>query len=97
MTPLEFVLSVLRDEDAPTRERMWAARVALPYCHAKPRPVAANAGVGGVQVEYVTHEQRADELEEIGALARLERERVDTDNQRAVRDYSATHPVHGAV
>ncbi len=39
MTPLEFVLSVLRDEDAPTKERMWAARVALPLCHSKIRPI----------------------------------------------------------
>ncbi len=95
--PLEFMLSVLRDEGAPTKVRMWAATRAAPYCHARLRPVAANAGVGGVQVVYVTHEQRLDELEEIDALARLERERVDTDNQRAVRDYPAIHPVHGAV
>ncbi len=57
----------------------------------------ATTGVGGVQMVYVTHEQRLDELEEIDALARLERERVDTDNQRAVRDYPAIHPVHGVV
>ncbi len=43
-TPLDFMLSVLRDEDASIKERMWAAVAAAPYCHAKPRPVAANAG-----------------------------------------------------
>ncbi len=79
MTPLEFVLSVLRDEDAPTRERMWAARVALPFCHAKLRPVAANVNAAGVQVQVVrfTHEQRLAELDTLG---------VETDNRRGVRE-----------
>ncbi len=77
MTPLEFVLSVLRDEDAPTKERMWAARVALPYCHAKLRPVAANAGGVEVQVVHITHEERLAELDALG---------VETDNRRGVRE-----------
>ncbi len=70
-TPLDFMLSVLRDEDASIKERMWAAVAAAPYCHAKPRPVAANVNAAGVQVQVVrfTHEQR---LAELDALAQFE-------------------------
>ncbi len=65
-TPLDFMLSVLRDEDASIKERMWAAVAAAPYCHAKPRPVAANAGGVEVQVVHITHEQRLAELDALG-------------------------------
>ncbi len=76
-TPLDFMLSVLRDEDASIKERMWAALAAAPYCHAKPRPVAANAGGVEVQVVHITHEQRLAELDALG---------VETDNRRGVRE-----------
>ncbi len=75
--PLEFMLSVLRDEDAPAKARMWAAVAAAPYCHAKPRPVAANAGGVEVQVVHITHEERLAELHALG---------VETDNRRGVRE-----------
>ena len=77
MTPLDYMLSVLRDEDASIKERMWAAVAAAPYCHAKPRPVAANAGVVEVQVVHFTHEERLAELDALG---------VETDNRRGVRE-----------
>ncbi len=76
-TPLDFMLSVLRDEDASIKERMWAAVAAAPYCHAKPRPVAANAGGVEVQVVHITHEERLAELDALG---------VETDNRRGVRE-----------
>lgn len=38
MTPLEYMLEVLRDEDADAGRRSWAAEKAAPYLH--PRPVA---------------------------------------------------------
>ncbi len=75
MTPLDFMLSVLRDENASIKERMWAAVAAAPYCHAKPRPVAANAGDVEVQVVHITHEERLAELDALG---------VETDNRRGV-------------
>ena len=76
-TPMDFMLSVLRDEDASIKERMWAAVAAAPYCHAKPRPVAANAGGVEVQVVHITHEERLAELDALG---------VETDNRRGVRE-----------
>ncbi len=76
-TPLDFMLSVLRDEDASIKERMWAAVAAAPYCHAKPRPVAANAGGVVVEVVHITHEERLAELDALG---------VETDNRRGVRE-----------
>ncbi len=89
MTPLDYMLSVLRDEDASIKERMWAAVAAAPYCHAKPRPKAHDADAGRIQVNVVrfTHEQSLAELEEIDARARrLEAERLETDTHRAVRE-----------
>ena len=76
-TPLDFMLSVLRDEDASIKERMWAAVAAAPYVHPKPRPVAANAGGVEVQVVHFTHEERLAELDALG---------VETDNRRGVRE-----------
>ncbi len=76
-TPLDFMLSVLRDEDASIKERMWAAVAAAPYCHAKPRPVAANAAGVVVEVVHITHEERLAELDALG---------VETDNRRGVRE-----------
>ena len=35
ITPLDFMLSVLRDETATMDNRMWAAEKAAPYVHAK--------------------------------------------------------------
>ncbi len=71
------MLSALRDEDASIKERMWAAVAAAPYCHAKPRPVAANARGVEVQVVHITHEERLAELDALG---------VETDNRRGVHE-----------
>ncbi len=89
MTPLDYMLSVLRDEDASIKERMWAAVAAAPYCHAKPRPKAHDADAGRIQVNVVrfTHEQSLAHLEEIDAQARRE-----PDNQRAVREPALPSP-----
>lgn len=35
LTPLDYMLSVLRNEDAEPRERMYAANAAAPYVHPK--------------------------------------------------------------
>lgn len=35
LTPLDFMLSVLRDENAAMESRCWAAEKAAPYVHAK--------------------------------------------------------------
>lgn len=33
LTPLDYMLSVLRDEEADKKRRDWAAKEAAPYCH----------------------------------------------------------------
>ena len=88
-TPLDFMLSVLRDEDADDKDRMWAAVAAAPYVHPKPRPKAHDADAGRIQVNVVrfTHEQSLAHLEEIDAQARRE-----PDNQRAVREPALPSP-----
>lgn len=33
LSPLEFALTIMRDEDAPFEDRWEACKAALPYCH----------------------------------------------------------------
>lgn len=42
LTPLDYMLSILRDERRPDEERFEAAKHAAPYCHAKLASVDAN-------------------------------------------------------
>jgi hypothetical protein len=35
VTPLQYMLRIMRDENAPTAERMHAATAAAPYVHAR--------------------------------------------------------------
>jgi hypothetical protein len=35
LTPLDYLLSVMRDESEDKRERLDAAKAAAPYCHAR--------------------------------------------------------------
>jgi hypothetical protein len=42
LTPLDFMLDVLRDELRPFDARMDAAKAAAPYCHAKRAPVGSD-------------------------------------------------------
>lgn len=39
-TPVEYMLSIMRNEQADTRDRAWAAEKAAPYIHARPAPMA---------------------------------------------------------
>lgn len=55
LTPLEYMLRVLRDESEPKEARMWAAEKAAPYVHAK---LASVEHRGGLEVTTQTKEQR---------------------------------------
>jgi hypothetical protein len=35
LTPLDYMIKMLRDEDAEPKDRMWAAEKAAPYVHPK--------------------------------------------------------------
>jgi len=47
LTPLEFMLNVLRDEKAEFDSRCWAAEKAAPYIHAKLASVEHTGEDGG--------------------------------------------------
>ena len=50
LTPLEYMLDVLRDIDADPKDRMWAAEKAAPYVHAKLASVEHTGKEGGPMV-----------------------------------------------
>lgn len=39
MTPMEYMLDVMRDKNASKKERAWAAEKAAPYVHARPASI----------------------------------------------------------
>jgi hypothetical protein len=50
LTPLDYMLNVLRDDDAPRERRDWAAEKAAPYVH--PRLAAVeHAGKDGGPIQ----------------------------------------------
>lgn len=55
LTPLDYMLSILRDVEADTKDRMWAAEKAAPYVHAK---LASVEHSGSLDVTTQTKEQR---------------------------------------
>jgi hypothetical protein len=57
LTPLGYLLSVLRDPGRPEKERFEAAKAAAPYVHARLSSVDHSGGV------HLAHEDALDELE----------------------------------
>lgn len=55
LTPLDYMLKMLRDEGAEPKDRMWAAEKAAPYVHPKLANVEHS---GGLDVTTQTKEQR---------------------------------------
>lgn len=85
ITPLDYMLSVLRDENAPTDRRDEMARAAAPYCHPRMAPVQ-HTGRSGVPIEYanLTEEEIDARLADIlgpHANRRLEIEFVKTPSE----------------
>lgn len=50
LTPLEYMLSILRDETVERQDRMDAAKAAAPYVHAKLASVEHKGDGGGPMV-----------------------------------------------
>jgi hypothetical protein len=61
ITPLDYMLEILRDKDAPRDDRKWAAQQAAPFVHPK---LAAVEHSGGLTF---SHEDALDELDDKGA------------------------------
>lgn len=55
LTPLEYMLGILRNDEADSKDRMWAAEKAAPYVHAK---LASVEHSGSLEVASQTKEQR---------------------------------------
>ena len=52
LTPLDYMLSILRDETQEQEKRMWAAEKAAPYVHAKLASVE-HAGKDGGPLQVI--------------------------------------------
>ena len=57
MSPLDYLLSILRDDGQPQSARVEAAKAAAPYLHPRLAQVAHGGAI------HLTHEQALDELE----------------------------------
>lgn len=55
LTPLDYMLEILRDVQSDPKDRMWAAEKAAPYIHPK---LASVEHSGGLEVTTQTKEQR---------------------------------------
>lgn len=60
LMPLEYMLSVLRDDHADVKDRMWAAEKAAPYVHAKLASVE-HKGEGGGPLQVIIRQFKLDE------------------------------------
>ncbi len=58
LTPLDFMLDILRDTTRPDADRLEAAKQAAPYCHAKLAAVAVDLDVGS-DLAAIIAERRA--------------------------------------
>lgn len=60
LTPLQYMLDMLRDERAESDDRRWAATTAAPYVHPKLAATAITGGDGGaIEVEVVDSRELA--------------------------------------
>jgi hypothetical protein len=53
-TPLEYMLTVMRDETQPEPRRDWAAEKSAPYCHPRKNSTEhTGEGGGPIEVKWV--------------------------------------------
>jgi hypothetical protein len=63
ITPLDYLLSIMRDESEDKRERLDAAKAAAPYCHARLASTELSGPNGGpIQTREITDEARVRAL-----------------------------------
>jgi len=72
LTPLEYMLQVMRDEEAPTELRLDAAVRAAPFVHARLSSVAVENKDGQAFAISVEQRQRETQERERRALALIE-------------------------
>lgn len=57
LTPLDYMLTIMRDEEAPKDVRLDAAKAAAPYVHPKLSSVEMSGGLA------ISHEDALEQLE----------------------------------
>jgi hypothetical protein len=61
LTPLDYLLSVMRDESEGKRERLDAAKAAAPYCHARLTSTELSGpDKGPIETKEVSEEARLE-------------------------------------
>lgn len=60
LTPLDYLLSVLRNDERTVEDRMEAAKAAAPYCHPKRAPVDGEGKDAGLTLTVLTGVPRDD-------------------------------------
>ena len=98
LTPVEYMLSLLRDEDADQDWRAWAAEKAAPFIHPRPAPVSRpieielpdTSTIEGVNKALVAITQAAasgeiapSEAQSLAALIEAQRKAIETSELAA--------------
>ncbi len=77
--PLDYLLSIMRDESEDKRERLDAAKAAAPYCHARLRSTEVSGPSGGplaVQTANILDVSHVKDEAEFDALERTLRQAI---------------------
>lgn len=76
ITPLDYMLAILRNEELDTSARFEAAKAAAPYVHARLSSIEASGPDGGPipigQVEHIVVDAAASDAKGLPALAATE-------------------------
>ena len=98
LTPVEYMLSLLRDEDAGQEQRAWAAEKAAPFIHPRPAPFSRpveielpdTSTIEGVNKALVAVTQAAasgkiapSEAQSLAALIEAQRKAIETSELAA--------------
>jgi hypothetical protein len=83
MTPLDFMIAVMRSPEAPLALRCEMARQAAPFVHAKLATIAHTGADRGPMVmeEHITDEQRAKALAVFLARHKLQQAKESSDER----------------
>lgn len=93
ITPIEFMLSIMRDESADQKRREWAAEKVAPYVHPRPTPIdqpvaldlpdtATLTGVDDAQAEIIRKVSKGEitptQGQNISALVEARRRSIES-------------------